>query len=187
MATRAINRDDASGRVLSVAVFLGLLWLIALVATEDHFRQYGMIPRSKEGAIGILTMPLLHANVMHVAANTFTLGVILFQRALAPWHDIWKTTAFFWLATGAIAWAVHPDTNGVPMVGASALAFAWVAHSVIAFPSIITLTLLGVQVWSFWDLWQMMLLPNDQGVSWVGHWIGIAVGAWTAIYRGPSV
>jgi len=64
-------------------VFLLVIWTVAIAEymLGVRFVEYGLYPRTTDGALGILTMPLIHADFNHLFANTvplFVLGASLF-------------------------------------------------------------------------------------------------------------
>lgn len=63
--------------------FVFIIWLlfVADYVYGYHFGNLGILPRNPYGLLGVLTGPLLHANLTHIVSNTFPLlilGAILF-------------------------------------------------------------------------------------------------------------
>ena len=88
------------------ALFVILLWLIKGVDIifDLGLNNYGLFPLEAKGLIGILTCPLLHANLAHLFANSvplLILGTFLFYF----YKDIaWKTLGLLYLTTGIWVW-----------------------------------------------------------------------------------
>jgi membrane associated rhomboid family serine protease len=171
-----------------------LLWIIKGVDTafDLGLNRYGLFPLHGSGLIGIITAPLLHADVAHLFANSvplLILGAMLFYfyREIA-----WQTLALTWLLTGFWVWvfardnAVHIGASGV-VYGLAA--FLFLSGIIRRAKALMVITLLvtflyGGMIWGIFP----QLFPN-QPISWESHLMGLIAGTVLAVYfrkQGPQ-
>jgi len=61
------------------AMFVGIFWMVHMVAMFLPIQQFGIHPRSLWGLFGIFTSPFLHGSFEHLMGNT--MGFIIFGAA----------------------------------------------------------------------------------------------------------
>lgn len=160
--------------------FVALLWLIALLGWGLELERFGVRPRQWIGLPGILVAPLLHANFMHLIANSLpllVLGTAMLQ--------LYPTAAFrvlpaVYLGPGIAVWLFARD--GVH-VGASGLVYGLVAYIFVAgvirrerraiAASMLVAFMYGTLVWG--------ILPIREGMSWETHLAAATIGVLFAI------
>jgi membrane associated rhomboid family serine protease len=113
-APETLARDARAFRraALLAFAFVAVLWWIALVALAlgVDFDALGVRPRHPWGLIGVLTGPLIHADLGHLTANTLpllvlgTLALYFFPRAT---RRAWPV---IWLVAGAGVWLFGRDS-----------------------------------------------------------------------------
>ncbi len=157
--------------------FIVLIWAIELVNwTLDHrLSQFGIIPRSAQGLIGIPLGPFLHGSIAHLALNTVPLLVLSGLVILQGLRVFLQTSIFIVLAGGALLWLFGRSASHV---GASVLIFgyfgyliarAWYARRIDSLiVAAITVVLYGSLIWG--------VLPSTGQVSWEGHLFGLIAG-----------
>lgn len=107
-------------------IFLGIafLYLIFILDLFFPFSQFGIIPRTQKGLIGIFTSPFLHANLKHIISNTIPLAVLL----LVLYHFYPKQAFSVIIITiivgGTLVWLLGRQANHI---GASGLIYGLVA------------------------------------------------------------
>ncbi|MFZ1688380.1 MAG: rhomboid family intramembrane serine protease [Flavobacteriales bacterium] len=166
-----------------VPLFLvGLMWSIfAVDRTYDlGLNRFGLLPRNALGAIGILTAPLLHADLEHLFNNSLPLLVLGWCLFYFYPRSAWWTLLGSWLSTGVLVWcSARPDHH----IGASGVVYALVAfvflsgllrrqRQLVAL-SLLMVFLYGSLAWG--------VLPIEERMSWESHlWGGISgfVFAW---------
>lgn len=151
------------------------------------FAGLGIVPRDPQGAMGILTAPLLHGNLAHLFANIgplFILLVLLYwDRAYHPT----RTVTMIWLASGLGTWLIGRAvaSNGDPTVhiGASSLIYGLVAYMIVAgvlarrwrifFVALIIFAVFG-------GIFYGVLPQHQSTMSWEGHLSGAIAGIMVA-------
>jgi membrane associated rhomboid family serine protease len=166
-------------RILLLTAFVGSIWLVFFLSTALpflHLNRHGVVPRTPGGLQGILFAPWLHANLMHIVANTGGLLVL-------GWLCMWPRIANFWQATigamlgaGLCAWLL-----GAPYtvhIGASGLVFGYAGYLVARgyYTRHLLAMLVALFVAASYGLSMLFgLMPIYPGVSWQSH-LGGALG-----------
>ena len=175
-------------------IFLALMWVI--FAVDQIFNldlgQYGIVPLTPMGLIGIITSPLLHANLAHIAANSIPF-LLLFAGLFYYYSDLaWKIISLSWLLTGIGVWCFARGESS--HIGASGIIYALALFHFVsgiirknnrlaAFSLLVTF-LYGSLVWG--------IFPNfllKENISWESHLMGGVSGIILALYyrhEGPN-
>ena len=174
-------------------VFLLIILTIALIEyfMDVSFVEYGLYPRSWEGAVGIFTSPLIHADFNHLFANSvplFVLGASLFYfyRSIAL-----RVFILIYLFSNIWVWGMAREAYHI---GASGLvyglaAFLFVSGLIRKEPKLMAISmfvafLYGSLIWGIFP----ELFP-EKNISWEGHLMGMLAGVIFAIYfrkKGPQ-
>ena len=168
--------------IASVALLVALMWAVGMVNALLDYRlsEYGVVPRTVDGLIGIPLMPFLHGSFDHLVVNTLPIvvlgGLVAFQGS----KKFLTATVFITLVGGGALWVVG---RTAVHVGASGLVFgyfgyliarAWYTRSLVA-------VLIAVVVAVVYGGILLGVLPFFQeGVSWEGHLTGLIAGALAA-------
>jgi len=191
MTTLPAARPDAAGRVLParprtaalvVVAFTALMYVVEAVdvVLGNRLDEQGIAPRTLDGLDGVLWAPLLHGSWSHLLANTVPVLAFAFL-AMAGGIARWVlVTGTIWLVSGLGVWLTAGA--GTVTVGASGLAFGWLAYLVVrglfnrAFAQIVIAAVLligwGGMLWG--------VLPGQPGVSWQAHAFGALGGVLAA-------
>ena len=167
-------------------LFVILIWIIKLgeIATQTDLGFLGIYPRSFKGLFGIITTPLLHADLNHLFANSVPLLVLggslfYFYKELAT-----KTFLLIYFITGLSVWvggreAYHIGASGVVYGLASFLFFSGIIRrdgKLLAITLLVTF-LYGSMVWGvFPDFFP------EKNISFESHFWGMVAGAILAWY-----
>lgn len=168
------------------AAFLVIIWLVPLFEylSGERFVQYGIWPRTASGAVGILTSPLIHADLNHLFANSvplFVLGASLFYfyRSIAA-----RVFILIYLFTNIWVWgmgreAYHIGSSGIVYGLAS---FLFVSGLIRKEPRLMAISmfvafLYGSFIWGIFP----ELFP-ERNISWEAHLMGMMAGIIFAIY-----
>jgi membrane associated rhomboid family serine protease len=84
-----------------------------------------MHPRSLRGLEGIVTMPFLHSDALHLLAAIFPFIIIGWMALVGGGREFVLTTALVVLGGGVATWLIGPPRT---IVGSSALVFGWLAY-----------------------------------------------------------
>ena len=162
-----------------VAVFIiFLMWISFFIehSLSLNLYRYGLYPRSMDGLIGILTAPLIHANLKHLYSNSFSLFfLIIFLFYFHP-SRAWNVIISSWVITYLLLWiigreAYHIGASGIVYALTSFHFFYGIASknkSLIAI-SLIIVFIYGSSIWG-------MFPTFAYDVSWEAHLSGYITG-----------
>src|SRR5438874_836982 len=155
--------------------FVAVLWIIPLLGWGLDLQRFGVRPRQWMGVPGILFAPLLHADFVHLIANTLPLLVL----GTTMLH-LYPTAAFrvlpaIYLEPGVAVWLFAREGNHI---GASGLIYGLVGYVFVAglirrdrraiAASMLVAFMYGASVWG--------VLPIERGVSWETHLAAALIG-----------
>ncbi|MFP4060513.1 MAG: rhomboid family intramembrane serine protease [Bacteroidales bacterium] len=163
--------------------FLLLMWLVKLleIATEQSFSQWGLLPRTLKGLIGIFTSPFLHSDFKHLFNNSVPIMVLgtaifYFYRVVA-----YRVFLLSYLLTGICVWigardAYHIGASGLVYAFASFVFFSGIIRGYINLIaiSLLVVFLYGSMIWG--------IFPIKPDMSWESHLFGGLTGLMLAIY-----
>jgi membrane associated rhomboid family serine protease len=188
-----VTEDAARFRqaVAGVAVFIGLLWVIALLdlGFDLQLARLGVYPRAWAGLWGVICAPLIHGSWQHLMSNSLALmvlGVVLLYGYPRAFRYV---LPLVWLGSGLGVWLF---ARGSYHFGASGLAhglmfFIFVSGILrrdrlsIAL-SLIVFFLYGGMVWT--------IFPQQPGISYESHFFGALMGVIAAFvfrHREPAL
>ena len=154
-----------------------LVWLVEIVNLSMGYRlnEWGILPRSSRGLVGIPVSPFLHGGIGHVISNTsgfVLLGGVVMMRGRMLFLQL---SLLIVLLGGGLTWALGRSAHHV---GASALIFGYFGYllarvwyertlsSIVI--ALVVLVIYGGVLWG--------LLPTDTQISWEGHVFGFLAG-----------
>lgn len=171
--------------------FVAIFWVIQVIKylTGSTLAGLGILPRSVDGLLGVVTAPLIHANFEHLIANTlpfFFLSCLLFifyEKKASLYLVV------IWITTGIITWIIGryaSDMGYYSHIGASGVIYG--LASFLVFGGILSknwkLILVSILVLVFYSglIWGMF--PTESHVSWEGHLAGALSGLlWVFLFR----
>lgn len=167
----------------AVLIFVMLVWAVYFTSWVFPVNQFGLVPRTLSGMTGIVSMPLLHANLRHILANTAPL-LILLTLMVASRPKPWNTIVALTLISGVIIWLLaRPAIH----VGASGLIYALMGFLIVIGirerRPVSSAIAIGVGV-VYGSVIITGIIPGIPGVSWESHLIGLAAGgayAWLQV------
>ena len=158
-----------------------LMWLIFFIQLKLQFNLMflGIMPRTIEGTVGILTSPFIHLSYYHIISNTLPLLVLgtmvfFFYPAIAI-SVFWRCFIF----TDILVWIFGRPAYHV---GASGLIYALAGFLILTgfFRRDFRSLLIAVFVILVYGSIFTNLIPEDPTVSWEAHLLGIITGGVTA-------
>lgn len=180
---RVLNRDLQT-HALILGGIVGLMWLIEIVDwfLSGYLDRFGVQPRTLSGLRGIVLMPLLHGGFGHLIANTgpfLVLGWLVMVRRVRDFFYVTMVTA---VVSGLGIWLFGASRS--VHIGASGLIFGYFGFLVFRayferswqaiFFCLVAAFFYGGIIWG--------VLPQGNGVSWLGHLFGFIGGAVAAHY-----
>lgn len=176
-------------------LFLVSIWVVFFIERfyDLNFVQLGILPRSFNGLIGVVTSVFIHSNLDHITSNSFPLlilGMMLFYfyKKIAKATFIW-----IWLVSGIWLWlgGRNGEQHPVYHIGASTLIYGLATflffsgvfrrHLRLMVVSALVVFLYGSIMWG--------VFPLKTEISWEGHLFGALAGILVAFnYRkeGPQ-
>lgn len=171
--------------VLALKAVIGVAFVMWAVFAFDQLSgigliHYGLVPRDAPGLIGIVTTPLLHYNLAHIASNTLPLVIggtmMLF---LYPNSSV-RALPVIWLGSGLLAWLFARDSIHI---GASGVIYGLLAFVFVSGVIRRDLRSIGAAlvIWFMYGSMIWGVLPAGRGMSWELHASGLVLGVATAI------
>lgn len=157
--------------------FLLVIWMVRIteVSLGTSYVEWGLYPMKLSGLKGIITAPLIHADIKHLFDNSIPLyflsvALFYFYRPVS-----YKVFFLIWLITGITVWifarpAYHIGASGIVYGLASFLFFSGVIRNNINLLaiSLLVVFLYGGLVWG--------IFPFDFKISWESHMMGGITG-----------
>ena len=162
-----------------VLTFVGIMWgvFVGDWLLGGRISDWGLVPRTLVGVIGIPLTPFLHADVGHLLSNTIPL-VILLALLAGSRTRTWPTVIELIGLGGGILWLIGRPYRHI---GASVLVYSLIAFLIVAgfrekrFVPLVIALLVG---FLYGGTLIFGVLPSaDSRVSWDGHFSGAIAGA----------
>ena len=177
------NQKKASDSLLYPFLFVALLWAVKVVEIIFHynFSAYGIIPRTSQGLLGIITGPLIHVNFVHLFSNSIPiliLGILVFNfyRSIA-----FEIFTWIYLISGLCVWiigenAIHLGASGLIYGFASFIFFSGLFRR--EFKAILlAIAIVFIYGGIIWGIF-----PGKPNISWQGHLFGALAGGLCAYF-----
>ncbi|MCE7006564.1 rhomboid family intramembrane serine protease [Kibdelosporangium philippinense] len=184
-ASGPVNRVVPPNPKQAVLVVLGFTALLYLVELADvilpvDLDRWGILARSWSGLDGVIWAPLLHDGWSHLFSNTLPVvlfGFLAMAGGLGQWIAV---TVTIWLVSGLGVWLTAP--SGVVTVGASGIAFGWLAFLLVRgiFNRSLKQLAVAIVLFLYWGSTLLGVLPGNPQISWQGHLFGALAGVLTA-------
>ena len=197
---KTISMDDKAerrkfmGSLIIPLIIVTVMWLVKIIEVSYSVRlaQWGVVPHTANGLIGILTLPFLHGSWEHLLSNTvpiLVLGTALYYCYPTLANRVMIIT---WLGSGLLTWCIgDADTTHI---GASALVYGLNlflifsgfirGNRMLIVISLIMVFLYGSFIWGM-----IPSLAIPQNISWEGHLSGALIGILLAFFlrkEGPQ-
>ncbi|MCB9061898.1 MAG: rhomboid family intramembrane serine protease [Halobacteriovoraceae bacterium] len=167
--------------VISIVYFIGLIWIGFFLSFIIPINNFGIIPRTLRGLIGIILSPFLHANLNHILSNTTALIVFTPLFSFIETKQIISKLGILILVSGFITWTI--GGSGVH-IGASGLIFSLYGFliSLAYFQRKFSYFALSFFISIFYGYMIFGVFPIEKGISWEGHLGGLIAGIIYAKY-----
>lgn len=172
------QRDRAKlWRAVNITLFsvLVLCAVYFIAQPKLNIAAWTVMPHSPHSWLGLLTAPLLHGSIEHLAANCISLLILLPLALITyPRASLWGLP-FMWIGSGIGAWLLgEPGTHHLGASGVThGLLFLMMTIGLIRRdrPSIAA----ALIAFLFYGGMLLTVLPQEAGVSWQAH-MGGAIG-----------
>jgi len=166
----------------SIKLIIGFiigLWFIHLISYIIPLQQFGLIPRTSIGLIGIITSPFLHGSWSHLIGNTTSLIGLLLILFLLEGDKMIIKLMFMVLIGGSLTWLFARTANHI---GASGLIFSIWGYVLLSawFSGQVKYIWLSIIVIFFYEGMIYGILPLQVSVSWESHLSGLLTGIYLA-------
>lgn len=144
--------------------------------------QWGIIPRTGEGFIGIFIAPFIHGSWSHLFSNLLPLLILSFLSMTQSLREYVFASLFIIFVSGLLVWifgrqAIHVGASGwIFGLWALLIAHAFTRHKVID-------VVIALFVLFYYGSMAYGLIPGQLGVSTESHIAGVVAGllyAWCA-------
>jgi len=164
-----------------------IMWLLFFIEYKFHYDLgfLGVYPRTVQGLLGVLAMPLIHGSVYHISGNTFP--VLILGSMLYYFYPRYASRVFLqsYFFTNLLVWifgrqAIHIGASGLIFSLASFLIFYGFFKK--DFKSVI---LSGIVIAIYGSMF-LQIIPANPIVSWESHLLGAVVGVTNAFMLGSN-
>ena len=164
-------------RIINISIFILFIWVIKIIDSllPLDLGQFGIVPRTFHGLIGIGLAPFIHANYFHLISNTVPLFILLLVLFTFYQKQGLLVVIGSIIIGGILVWifgrnASHIGISGLIYSLAAFLITAGIVRKDIKSLMISTLTIFfyGGLIWG--------IFPGRFGISWEGHLFGAIAG-----------
>ncbi len=153
--------------------------------TGRTLNQFGIIPRTDVGLIGILSAPFIHGNSLHFASNIVPL--LLFATLMLEHGRLrfWLGSTGIIVLGGLAVWAFGRNSIHI---GASGLIFGYLGFLVTAgiVSKELKLLVIALFVGFFYGGMLWGVLPTQEYISFESHLFGLLAGIFMALLIGGA-
>lgn len=168
--------EQIKQRAIETVSLVAVIWLVFILDRFLPLENFGVLPRSAQGLVGIVAMPFLHADWQHICNNSIPLIVLLTILANSTKH-YWSVIIGITLGSGILLWFLG---RSALHIGASGLVFGLIGYLLVAglkrkdvtslVATVLVFSLYGGTIFSG-------ISPLQTHVSWEGHLFGLVIGS----------
>lgn len=173
--------DIKTDNIKFILYFVAALWVVHVAGWIFPFlKNFGILPRTLRGLIGIAASPFLHANIYHLISNTVPLLVlgfllVIFYEKIAP-----SVIGIVVIVGGGLVWllgrsAMHIGASGV-IYGIAAFLVAYGLMKRKIMPVLISI----IVAFFYGGSMLMGILPTRGYISWESHLFSALSGIFAA-------
>lgn len=162
-----------------------IIWLVFIldIIIPIDFNNYGILPRTVNGLIGIAACPFLHAGFFHIISNSIPLFVMLFLLFTFYRKEAIKVIIIVILIGGFLVWLFGRNSYHI---GASGLIYGLFCFLVVSgfLRKNITSIIVAIIVGLLYGGLIYGIFPQQSHISWEAHLFGALAGVFSAyIFR----
>ena len=159
----------------AIIIFLLIIWSCYFLSLVFPLQQFGLIPRSTSGLLGIFLSPFLHGSLSHIINNSISFSIFAIIFALLEGNKMFIKVLLMLLIGGSLTWLMGRHGNHI---GASGLIFSFFGYLLLAgwFSRQIKYILVSIGLIFFYSGMILGVLPSSPDISWEGHLFGFIAG-----------
>jgi len=169
--------------IKSAVLLIFIIWAVFIINNIYGLglNRFGIIPRTKEGIIGIISSPFLHADHIHIISNTIPLFILALITYIFYKRIAFSVVAISILLSGSMVW-VFGRAN--IHIGASSLIYALASFLVFMglFKRSFVSLIIAVGIAFLYGGLVRGIFPDNPDVSWEGHLFGAVAGGILAYF-----
>ncbi len=161
--------------IKAIITFLFIIWVSYFLSLIFPLQQFGLVPRTLPGLLGIFFSPFLHGSLPHLINNSIGFALFAVILALLEGNKMFAKVMLMLVMGGMLTWlmgrsAIH--------IGASGLIFSFFGYMLLAgwFSKKIKYILVSICLIFFYSGMIFGIFPGTPGVSWDGHLFGFIAG-----------
>jgi len=165
-------------------VFLMAIWATYFLSALLPLQQFGLIPRTTWGLIGIISAPFLHASLPHLIGNSISFILFTLALALLEGDKMMGKVMLMMIIGGGLTWLMGRSANHI---GASGLIFSLWGYLLLSgwFSRKLKYMVVSIILMFFYSGMIFGIFPGQTGVSWEGHLFGFIAGIMVSwLYHG---
>lgn len=158
-----------------IIIFLIVIWLSYFLSLIFPINQFGLIPRTTLGLLGIISSPFLHGSLLHIISNSISFVVFAVVLALLEGNRMFVKVMWMVVIGGSLTWLLGRDANHI---GASGIIFSLFGYLLLAswYSKKIKYIVVSFFLIFFYRGMIFGVLPGAAGISWEGHLFGFIAG-----------
>ena len=151
------------------------MWITYFVSLVLPIKQFGLVPRTLPGLIGIFSAPFLHGSLMHLIENSISFTIFSVALALLEGKKMFAKVMLMVTIGGLLTWLMGGDANHI---GVSGLIFGLWGYMLLSgwFSREMKYIVVLITLMFFYSGMIFAILPGKAGISWEGHLFGFIAG-----------
>ncbi len=152
-----------------------LIWISYFLSLVLPIAQYGLVPRTPHGLIGIISAPFIHGSLSHLIGNSFSFIIFALMLAMLEGNKMFAKVILMILIGGFLTWGMGRNANHI---GASGLIFSLWGYMLFSgwFSRKLKYIVASIALIFFYSGMIFGVLPGKVGISWEGHLFGFIAG-----------
>ncbi len=138
-------------------------------------QQFGLVPRTLQGLVGIFTSPLLHGSLQHLISNSMSFALFAIILAILEGQQMFVKILLIMVIGGVLTWLMGRNANHI---GASGVIFGLWGYIILAgwFSRQFKYIVISITIIFFYSGMIFGVFPGRPDVSWEGHLFGVIAG-----------
>jgi membrane associated rhomboid family serine protease len=177
------DNKPSLGNALRIAcAFIAGLWLLKLGDVLFNWELFllGVLPRTTDGLIGVLTAPLIHGSWQHLTGNTLPLLLLGSGVIYGYPKSRWWSLALIWLLSGLGVWLMARQNLHFGASGLTHGMFFFLLAAGLMRRDLQSMALLMIAFFMYSGM-LFTIFPTEPGISFEYHLFGALSGIACAV------